>query len=168
MIQIIYKWAPEHYMRLQYMLTHLGREHLNCLNTHSQGLNNLNQLLYCISLKIYNKLANWKFQEILTKYPNSINIRQQDHLEKFSMYCVIKCIVRGNQACFKNADLRHPSCTVVKTQICVTGPQCVKELHLCLSTVWLMCGFDCGKGSIHFCNGKIRAMFCLGNADSVL
>jgi len=29
------------------------------------------------------------------------------------MYCVIKCIVRGKQACVKNADLRHPSCTVV-------------------------------------------------------
>jgi len=29
------------------------------------------------------------------------------------MYCVIKCIVRGNQARVKNADLRHPSCTVV-------------------------------------------------------
>jgi len=29
------------------------------------------------------------------------------------MYCVIKFIVRGNQAHVKNADLRHPSCTVV-------------------------------------------------------
>jgi len=29
------------------------------------------------------------------------------------MYCVIKCIVRGNEAHIKNADLRHPSCTVV-------------------------------------------------------
>jgi len=29
------------------------------------------------------------------------------------MYCVIKCIVRGNQARVKNADLPHPSCTVV-------------------------------------------------------
>jgi hypothetical protein len=29
------------------------------------------------------------------------------------MYCVVKCIVRGNQACVKNADLRHPSRTVV-------------------------------------------------------
>jgi len=29
------------------------------------------------------------------------------------MYCVIKFIVRGNQALVKNADLRHPSCTVV-------------------------------------------------------
>jgi len=29
------------------------------------------------------------------------------------MYCVLKCIVRGNQARVKNADLRHPSCTVV-------------------------------------------------------
>ena len=29
------------------------------------------------------------------------------------MYCVINSIVRGNQARVKNADLRHPSCTVV-------------------------------------------------------
>jgi hypothetical protein len=29
------------------------------------------------------------------------------------MYCIIKCIVQGNQARVKNADLRHPSCTVV-------------------------------------------------------
>jgi len=29
------------------------------------------------------------------------------------MYCMIKCYVRGNQAGVKNADLRHPSCTVV-------------------------------------------------------
>jgi len=29
------------------------------------------------------------------------------------MYCVIKCYVRGNQARVKNADLHHPSCTVV-------------------------------------------------------
>ena len=29
------------------------------------------------------------------------------------MYCVIKCIVRRNQARVKNADLLHPSCTVV-------------------------------------------------------
>jgi len=29
------------------------------------------------------------------------------------MYCVIKCIVRGNQAHIKNADLRHPSYTLV-------------------------------------------------------
>jgi hypothetical protein len=29
------------------------------------------------------------------------------------MYCVIKCIVLGNQARVKNSDLRHPSCTVV-------------------------------------------------------
>jgi len=38
----------------------------------------------------------------------------------------VKCIVQGKQARVKNADLRHPSCTVVKTQICVTRPQCVK------------------------------------------
>jgi len=41
------------------------------------------------------------------------------------MYCVIRCIVQGNQARVKNEDLRHPSCTVVKTQICITCPQCV-------------------------------------------
>ena len=29
------------------------------------------------------------------------------------MYCVIKCTVRGNEARVKNADLRHPSRTVV-------------------------------------------------------
>ena len=29
------------------------------------------------------------------------------------MYCVVKCIVCGNQACVKNADLCHLSCTVV-------------------------------------------------------
>jgi len=29
------------------------------------------------------------------------------------MYCVIKCYVCGSQARVKNADLRHPSCTVV-------------------------------------------------------
>ena len=29
------------------------------------------------------------------------------------MYCIIKCIVQGNQARVKNADLRHLSCTVV-------------------------------------------------------
>jgi len=39
-------------------LTHCGRGHLNCLNARSRGLNNLNQLLYCVSLKIYNKFAN--------------------------------------------------------------------------------------------------------------
>jgi len=34
-------------------------------------------------------------------------------IKKCSMYCVIKCIVLGNQARVKNADLPHPSCTVV-------------------------------------------------------
>ena len=29
------------------------------------------------------------------------------------MYYTIKCIVQGKQARVKNADLRHPSCTVV-------------------------------------------------------
>jgi len=29
------------------------------------------------------------------------------------MYCIIKCIVQGKQSRVINADLRHPSCTVV-------------------------------------------------------
>ena len=29
------------------------------------------------------------------------------------MYCIIKCTVQGKQARAKNADLLHPSCTVV-------------------------------------------------------
>ena len=33
--------------------------HLNCLNAGSRGLNHLNQLLYCVSLKIYKKFANY-------------------------------------------------------------------------------------------------------------
>jgi len=42
-----------------------------------------------------------------------MNIRQQDHSETGSMYCTIKCIVQGKQACVKNADMRHLSCTTV-------------------------------------------------------
>jgi len=42
-----------------------------------------------------------------------MNIRQQDHSETGSMYCIIKCIVQGIQARVKNADLCRPSCTVV-------------------------------------------------------
>jgi hypothetical protein len=64
---------------------------------------------------------------ILSEGHVSINIRQQDHLGKGSMYCVIKCIMCGHQAHVKNADLRHLSCTVVMYKhICVTHPQCVK------------------------------------------
>jgi len=32
---------------------------LNCLNARSRGLNDVIQLLYCVSLKIYNKFANY-------------------------------------------------------------------------------------------------------------
>jgi len=32
---------------------------LNSLNARSRGLNNVIQLLYCVSLKIYNKFANY-------------------------------------------------------------------------------------------------------------
>ena len=48
-----------HCHQLNWLLTHWGRGHLNCLNTRSRGLNNINQLLYCVSLKIYNKFANY-------------------------------------------------------------------------------------------------------------
>jgi hypothetical protein len=71
----------------EYDINTLRTRHLNCLNARSRGLNNLNKLLYCVYLKIYNKFTNY--------------------------FCVIKCIVCGNQARVKNADLRHPSCTVV-------------------------------------------------------
>ena len=43
----------------KFLLTHWGRGHLNCLNARSRGLNNLNQILYCVSLNIYNKFANY-------------------------------------------------------------------------------------------------------------
>ena len=44
------------------------------------------------------------------------------------MYCIIKCTVQEKQARVKNADLPSVlhSCNV-KTQICVTRPQCVKS-----------------------------------------
>jgi len=41
------------------ILTHWGRGLLNCLNAHSRGLNNVIQLLNCVSLKIYDKFANY-------------------------------------------------------------------------------------------------------------
>jgi hypothetical protein len=59
----------------------------NTLRTGAFKYSNLNKLLYCVSLKIYNKFANY--------------------------VCLIKCIVCGNQSRVKNADLRHPSCRAV-------------------------------------------------------
>src|SRR5215510_1910900 len=53
------------------------------------------------------------------------------------MYCVIKCIMRGNQVCVKNSDLRHTSCTVVKTRIFVTRPQCVNKKSVISGTFCL-------------------------------
>jgi len=35
---------------------------LNCLNAHSRGLIHVHQLLYCVSLKIYNKFANYFYE----------------------------------------------------------------------------------------------------------
>ena len=46
-------------MVFRLLLTHRGRGHLNCLNARSRGLNNLYQLLYCVSLNIYNKFTNY-------------------------------------------------------------------------------------------------------------
>ena len=43
-------------------LNTLRTGHLNCLNACSRGLNHWNQLLYCVSLKIYNKFANYFFE----------------------------------------------------------------------------------------------------------
>ena len=48
-----------HRSSIKLILTHLGRGHLNYLNARSRGLNHVNQLLYCVSLKIYNKFANY-------------------------------------------------------------------------------------------------------------
>ena len=45
------------------------------------------------------------------------------------MYCIIKCIVQGKQARVKKSGFASSvlhSCNV-KTQICVTRPQCVKD-----------------------------------------
>jgi len=41
------------------ILSHWGRGHVNCLYARSRVLNKLNQLLYCVSLNIYNKFANY-------------------------------------------------------------------------------------------------------------
>ena len=62
-------------------------------------------------LSLYRRSAVPKFNS--DRGQVSTNIRQQDHSETGSMYCMIKCIVQEKQARVKNADLRHPSCTVV-------------------------------------------------------
>ena len=43
-------------------LTHWGRGLLNSLNARSRGLIHVQQLLYCVSLKIYNKIANYFYE----------------------------------------------------------------------------------------------------------
>ena len=56
------------------------------------------------------------------------------------MYCIIKCIVQGKQARVKNADFASSvshSCNV-KTQICVTRPQCVNTYRLYHNHIYLM------------------------------
>ena len=44
------------------LLTHWGQGLLNSLNTCSWGLIHVHQLLYCVSLKIYNKFANYFYE----------------------------------------------------------------------------------------------------------
>ena len=48
------------------------------------------------------------------------------------MYCIIKCIVQGKQARVKNADLLHPSCTVVMQKRKSASPvlSVLMEIHL--------------------------------------
>jgi len=48
------------------------------------------------------------------------------------MYCVIKCYVRGNQARVKNADLHHPSCTVVMYRRKSASPVLNVLIFLCI------------------------------------
>jgi hypothetical protein len=68
------------------------------------------------------------------------------------MSCVIKCIVCGNQARVKNADLRHPSCTVIMCRRTSASPvhnvlmygcceNCVGVLAICVLvfTLFLCC-----------------------------
>ena len=72
---------------------------------------------YTVSLKIYIKFANyfvnWNFQEILTKY--LVVLEGVIPLETFP-------VVEWHKG--ELADV--PSFTVLKTQICVTRPECVK------------------------------------------
>ena len=91
-----------HFTSFKSILTHRGRGHLNCLNARSRGLNNFNQLLYCVSLNIYNKFANYfcwsvipiDFQEgfvntLRTGHLNCLNARSRG-LNNFNqlLYCV--------------------------------------------------------------------------------
>ena len=41
------------------LINTLRTGHLNCLNARPWGLNNVIQLLYCVSVKIYDKFANY-------------------------------------------------------------------------------------------------------------
>jgi hypothetical protein len=67
--------------------------------------------------------VNWNFQEILTIDPSSAwECDTSGNIPPCGVSCVIKCIVRGNQARVKNADLRHPSCTVVMWKRKSTSP----------------------------------------------
>ena len=76
----------------------------------------VNQLLYCVSLKIYNKFANyfvnWNFQEKLTKDPSSVW-----GCDTFRNIPPCGVALRRTCRCtefyrVKNANLRHPSAII--------------------------------------------------------
>jgi len=62
------------------------------------------------------------------------------------MYCVIKCIVRGNQARVKNADLRHPSCTVVMYKRKSASPIHNVLMCVCVCVCVCVCMCACVRG----------------------
>ena len=55
----VHLWCSSSVMTGSHNVNTLRTGHLNCLNACSRGLNHVNQLLYCVSLKIYNKFANY-------------------------------------------------------------------------------------------------------------
>ena len=52
------------------------------------------------------------------------------------MYCIIMCIAQGKQARVKNANLRHPSCTVVMLKRKTASPVLSVLMHI----LCFMCG----------------------------
>ena len=102
--------------------------------------------------------------EIFRKYSPKTLVVLEDHSQKGPMYCVIKCIVRGNPARVKNADLRHPSCTVVMYRRKFASPvhNVLRTLRfvraLCLCAPYLSGNtqplFSVHKQLIGLCNGN--------------
>ena len=86
----------------------------------------------------------------------SINICQQDHSERGSIYCVIKCTVWGNQACVKNAGLRHHSCTVVMYR-----HKSVSPIHNVLIHVVIWSWYKGSVSHTHLCHVAVWETFLL-------